>query len=89
MSSYYMADEVRRTARGMMVVLPAAMWAAFGRLPVPGFAAVLREIAGHVAPDKYRKAKRGPKKPPPKKGRYQNGGHVSTHRLLEDQKVAR
>jgi IS4 transposase len=88
-SSYHMADEVRMTARGMMVVLPAAVWADFGRLPVPAFAAVLREIAGHVVPDKYRKAKRGPKKPPPKKARYQNGGHVSTHRLLEHPKAGR
>jgi Transposase DDE domain len=86
MSSYYMAEEVRTTFVGMMIVLPAAVWAAFGRLAAGPFAAVLRDMAGQVDPVKYRKAKRGPKKPPLPKGRYRNGGHVSTHRLLEQQK---
>ena len=86
MSSYYMAEEVRTTFAGMMIVLPAAVWAAFGRLPVGSFAAGLRRLAGRVDPKRYRKAKRGPKRPPPSKARYRNGGHVSTHRLLEQQK---
>jgi hypothetical protein len=86
MSSFYMAEEVRTTFVGMMIVLPAARWAAFGRLPVGPFAAVLRDMARRVDPGKYRKARRGPKKPPPPKARYRNGGHVSTHRLLEQQK---
>jgi hypothetical protein len=81
-----MAEEVRTTFAGMMIALPAAEWTAFGRLPVPPFAAVLRRMASRVEPDKYRKAKRGPKKPPLPRGRYRNGGHVSTHRLLERQK---
>lgn len=86
MSSFYMAEEVRTTFVGMMIVLPAAAWAVFGRSPVATFAAALRRIAGRVDPTRYRKAQRGPKKPPPAKGRYRNGGHVSTHRLLEQQK---
>ena len=86
MSSFYMAEEVRTTFAGMMIVLPAAVWAGFGGMPVATFAAALRRMAGHVDPKRYRKAKRGPKKPPPPKGRYRNGGHVSTHRLLEQQK---
>lgn len=86
MSSFYLAEEVRTTFVGMMVALPAAAWAAFGRLPVEPFAAVLRRIAERVDPRRYRKAQRGPKKPPPPKARYENGGHVSTHRLLERQK---
>lgn len=86
MSSYSMADEVRMTLRGMLIVLPVAEWAALGALPVRDFAAVLRAMAARVEPAKYRKARRGPKKKPPQKGPYQNGGHVSTHRLLEEQK---
>jgi IS4 transposase len=85
MSSFYMAEEVRATFVGMMIVLPAVRWAAYGRLPVGRFAAALQDLARRVDPDKYRKAKRGPKKPP-SKARYRNGGHVSTHRLLERQK---
>lgn len=86
MSSFYMAEEVRATFVGMMIVLPAAVWAVFGRLPAGPFAAALRDMARRVDPGQYRKAKRGPKKPPRPKGRYRNGGHVSTHRLLEQQR---
>lgn len=48
------------------------------------FAAALKEIAAHADRSRYRKSKRGPKKPPPKRGRYRNGGHVSTHKLLTE-----
>jgi hypothetical protein len=41
-------------------------------------------MAAHVDLQKYRKTSRGPKKLPPKKTRYRNGGHVSTHKLLTD-----
>jgi Transposase DDE domain len=86
MSSFYMAEEVRTTFAGMMIVLPATAWAAFGRSPVRRFAKALRDMARRVNPHKYYKAKRGPKRPPPPKARYRNGGHVSTHRLLEQHK---
>ena len=86
MSSFYLAEEVRTTFVGMMVALPAAVWVKFGQLPVEHFAVVLHRIAKQVDPKRYRKAKRGPKKPPPPKATYENGGHVSTHRLLEQRK---
>lgn len=82
MSSYYMGLEVRETYRGMMIALPPSEWERFGALPVADLAEVLRQVARRVQPSKYQKAKRGPKKPPPPKGKYQNGGHVSTHKLL-------
>ena len=82
MSSYYMGLEIRETYRGMMIALPPPQWERFHALPVTDLAAVLRQVARQVQPGKYKKAKRGPKKPPPPKGKYQNGGHVSTHKLL-------
>jgi IS4 transposase len=89
MSSFYMAEEVRTTTVGMMVALPPEAWAEFRRPDIASWAEVLRRIAGYVEPARYRKARRGPKKPPPPRGPYQNGGHVSTHRLLEEQKRPR
>jgi hypothetical protein len=86
MSSYYMAEEVRTTYAGMMVALPPALWRRYGGLALRDFAMLLSRIAGQVAPGRYRKARRGPKKPPPTRDKYKNGGHVSTHRLLEQQK---
>jgi len=44
---------------------------------------MLKELAGHVRPADYRKSTRGPKKPPPDKGTYHNGGQVATQRLIE------
>jgi Transposase DDE domain len=82
MSSYYLALEVQETYRGMMIALPPSVWQCFRGLPLAKLATVLRAVARRVRPANYAKAKRGPKKPPPEKGKYQNGGHVSTHKLL-------
>ena len=84
LSGYYLALEIKQVHEGMMIALPPACWEVFCGMSVPNFAQVLQEIAAHVDLAMYRKSPRGPKKPPPKKGRYQNGGHVSTHKLLTD-----
>lgn len=83
MSRHYMALEVRDTYVGMMVALPPRRWLMFRKLGPKALANALREVAGHARPDRYRKARRGPKKPPTAKDKYKNGGHVSTHRLLQ------
>jgi hypothetical protein len=86
MSSYYMGLEVREAYRGMMIALPPQQWDCFRGLGVAELAEVLREVAAQVRPAAYEKAKRGPKKPVPPKGAYRNGGHVSTHKLLQKQR---
>jgi hypothetical protein len=86
MSSYYMSLEIQETYRGMLIALPPIAWEPFRALPAADLAAVLRAVARRVQPAQYAKAKRGPKKPPPPKGKYQNGGHVSTHKLLQDRR---
>ncbi len=84
LSGYYLALEIEQTYDGMMVALPSPRWELFRRMGPEPFAAALKEMAAHVDRSRYRKAKRGPKKPPPKRGRYRNGGHVSTHKLLTE-----
>lgn len=86
MSSYYMALEVRGTYVGMMIALPPSQWTSFRELTAAALAKVLRQVAAHVNPEQYRKAHRGPKQPRPPHGKYQNGGHVSTHKLLQDRR---
>ena len=86
MSRYYIANEVRETYVGMMVALPPSKWVKFQRLSVAELAELLCEIATHVRPDRYRKARRGPKRPPTPKDQYKNGGHVSTQRLIEQRR---
>ena len=82
-SGYYLNLEIRGTYDGMMIAIPERYWKIFRTLSVKELVAVLKEVAGHVRLSRYRKHSRGPKKPPPKKAAYANGGHVSTFRLLQ------
>jgi len=84
LSGYYLALEIKQIHEGMMIALPPACWEVFCGMSVPSFAKLLKKIAAQVDLAMYRKTPRGPKKAPPKKDRYENGGHVSTHKLLTD-----
>ena len=86
MSRHYMAVEIRGTYRGMMVALPPRRWLKFRHVTTKAFAKLLREISKHVRLEYYRKARRGPKKPPVRKNAYKKGGHVSTQKLLEQRR---
>jgi hypothetical protein len=85
-SSYYLAEEVAGTYRGMMIAIPAAEWVIFRDLPVPRLAALLRELAGRVRLAAFRKHPRGPKKPPGKRPSGTKEKHVATARLLAGRK---
>jgi IS4 transposase len=86
MSTYYLALEVRQTYVGMMVALPPQQWSLFHNLKAAELAGMMRRLARHVQLGRYRKAHRGPKKPPPPREKYKNGGHVSTHQVLADRR---
>lgn len=81
-SAYYLNLEIRGTYDGMMIAIPEKHWKVFGSMSVAELASTLKEIASHLELSRYRKHRRGPKKPPPKRAAYANGGHVSTFRLL-------
>lgn len=83
LSGYYLSLEIRGTYDGMMIAIPEEHWAIFRTLSGSELTGVLKEIAGRVCLQRYRKHPRGPKKPPPKKSEYANGGHVATARLLK------
>jgi hypothetical protein len=83
MSNHYMAKEIRQIASGMLIVLPPEEWQRFNKLSPAELARTLREVARHVNPARYQKAKRGPKKPPPPKGTFRSGAHLSTHKLIK------
>jgi hypothetical protein len=89
MSNHYVAEEIRETYRGLTIALLIEPLAA-DLTPTPeALAERLQTIAAHVRPEKYRKATRGPKKPPPEKSPYENGITISTQRLLDAQKTSR
>jgi Transposase DDE domain len=85
LSAYYAALDIQQAHRGMMIALPAPHWERFRDLGAAELAAALRGLARAIDLTRYRKARRGPKKPTDRKA-YKNGGHVSTHKLLQGRK---
>lgn len=85
-SSYYLAEEVSGTYRGMMIALPAEWWEAFRELTLAQMAGLLKELAGRVRLAAFRKHPRGPKKKPPQRLKDAKQKHVSTARLLAQRK---
>jgi hypothetical protein len=85
-SGYYLADELSGTCRGMMIAIPFAEWEVFRGLTAAAFAGLLREWAARVRLGKFRRHRRGPKKPTPRRTYDKRHPHVSTARLLEQRK---
>jgi IS4 transposase len=86
-STYYLADEIAGTYRGMMIAIPEDQWAVFHGLTAAAFGRVLLGLAAGVRLSAYRKQVRGPKRPPPKRASGAKVKHVSTARLLKGRKV--
>ena len=86
LSGYYLALEIKQVHEGMMIALPEENWQVFQTMTSKQFALVLKEIATHADLARYRKSRRGPKKPPPKRTKHSKGGHVSTHKILSKRK---
>lgn len=83
-SIFYLCDEISHTYRGLDLVLNDGDWAnAFGSLTPAQLARKLEHIAEGVDLSRYRKHKRGPKKPPPKMNKTKRN-HVSTARVLNE-----
>ena len=80
--SYHLATEMAATGPGMAIALPEPCWARFAAMSTVEFAAWLHETARQVDCKRYRKNKRGPKKPRVV-DRTRRGAHRSTARLLE------
>lgn len=81
-SGYYLSLEIKSTYDGMMIAIPEEHWAIFRTSTAKQIAVLLKRIAGHADLARYQKHPRGPKKPPPKKTVYKNGGHVSTYKMI-------
>ncbi len=85
-SSYYLAGHIGRTHEGMMIALPSEYWVGFQSLPLTELVEVLLQLAHHVKLSQFKKHRRGPKKPPPKRDQFPKQPHVSTARLLAAKK---
>lgn len=85
-SGYYIAGEISRTHVGMEVAIVPEEWEIFHTMTEHAFIAVLLKLAKNVVLEKYKKHSRGPKKAAPKKLKTQGENHISTAKLLKEDK---
>jgi Transposase DDE domain len=81
LSSYHLATEVAVVSEGLAIAVPRQTWESFARMTTRQFVGWLRHTAKGTSWDRYRKNRRGPKKPPQVQ-RTTRGAHRSTARLL-------
>lgn len=86
LSLYYVAHDIAQTYQGMMIAIPEEEWRVFSRMTPAAFVALLTLLARKVRLEAYRKSPRGPKKPRPKPDGVTKTPHVSTAKLLREQK---
>jgi hypothetical protein len=90
LSAYEVAQEVEQDLSGMQKALPEEYWERFATLKAEEMAWWLRTIASGICWERYRKAKRSPKKPKPTQvERTQRGSHRATSRVLADFRASR
>jgi hypothetical protein len=82
-SGYYLAGHLERTYDGMMIAIPEDEWRLFQHMSTERFVRILQQLAGKVDLAKFRKHKRGPKKPRQKRTQNPKQPHVSTAKLLK------
>jgi IS4 transposase len=81
-SIYYVCEEIAHTYRGLDLILDPSHWTTtYAELSTAQLAQALTRIAAGVVFSRYRKHKRGPKKPPPKMNK-KHRNHISTARVI-------
>ena len=85
-SDYYIAEEIKATYNGMMIAIPDDDWRIFSHVSTPVFCQMLLHLAQQIDLRKFKKHKRGPKKKPKPKTKHVGKPHVSTAKLLAQNK---
>lgn len=83
-SSYYLADEIGGTRRGMLIAIPEGEWGVFQVMKTEELAEVLLGLAKRVRLAAFRRHRRGPKKPTGKRIHDPKRPHISTAHLLQE-----
>jgi hypothetical protein len=81
-SSYYIANEARVMCEGLDVATDPTDWSPFHTMSADNLAKELITFARNVRLSAFKRHKRGPKKPVPKRTKHTDKPHVSTARLL-------
>ena len=85
-SDYYIAEEISATYNGMLIAVPETDWLIFSQVSTPVFCQMLLHLAQQIDLRKFKKHKRGPKKKPKPKTKFVGKPHVSTAKLLAQNK---
>jgi hypothetical protein len=87
-SFYYLCDEVAGTYRGLLIAVPDKYWErTYAALTPAQMARKLVRLARQIDLSRYRKHKRGPKKPKPSLNK-KHRSHASTARILAQRRTA-
>ncbi|MEY4519962.1 MAG: hypothetical protein RLZZ499_2562 [Cyanobacteriota bacterium] len=86
LSDFYIVEEVQATYRGMMIAIPPILWRPFEQMPVEQFAQTLKQLAAKVDLKRFSSSPRGVKKPRNREDYDPHHPHVSTARLLRENK---
>ncbi len=86
-SDHLLAAEVAAVHEGMDIAVPDRVWVEFQTLTPKALAQTLKQLARRVDLDRFRKHKRGPKKPRPKRKSGSGCTHIATARLLNARKA--
>lgn len=81
-SNYYIANEARVMKEGLDVATDPADWKPFQTMSAEMLAKELVDLARNARLGAFKRHKRGPKKPVPKRTKHTDSPHVSTARLL-------
>jgi IS4 transposase len=87
-SDHQLAAEVAAVHEGMDIAVPEATWVEFQTMTPKALAQKLKKLASRVDLARFRKHKRGPKKPRPKRKSGTGSTHLATARLLNARKPA-
>ena len=86
-SNYFPANEISGTYQGMMIALPPEAWEPLSVCDDATLAEWLLEVVRKANLKRYKKTVRGPKKPWKRPMRFASDKHVSTAKLLADEKI--
>jgi hypothetical protein len=87
LSYYYMALEIAEARLGMEITIAESYWKKCAKWSLSEFLAWAALIARYADLQRYRKHRRGPKRPPPRRVSGKGRAHVSTHRILQNRNV--
>ena len=82
-SGYHIVHQAQSDGGGLNTLLDPEDWRPFREMTPDAMAAILVALVREIPLITIRKAKRGAKKPVPKRTRFKNKPHVSTKRLLD------